>query len=272
VSASRAAPAATPLAQPPPLPAEPLPPYEAALHPFATPVRGHSAAARPLPEPLLGVLRLGLCAAVAVITCLTVLGILDHFIPAYSNGRQISSGLRPWDHLRFIYDYGRSLTSPNGPKGIASYPWQFWFDIEAANYYTFNQIVLNGTTTTAVNTVVAYQGMVNPVLLVLALPTLGMCAYLAVRRRDTISFVVLAWVLGTWLPPFFASALDQRTTYLYYMVVILPGIFLGAARLLGSRAIPRVALGIWIGCFIAGFCILYPFRDWSLFPSFFGFG
>jgi hypothetical protein len=55
-------------------------------------------------------------------------------------------------------------------------------------------------------------------------------------------------------------------------VVILPGIFLGAARLLSWRSIPRVALGIWIGCFIAGFCILYPFRDWSYFPPFFGFG
>jgi hypothetical protein len=228
--------------------------------------------AREVPEPLLGVLRMALCAAVAAVTCLVVLAILDHFIPAYSNGRQVSTNLRPWDHLRFIYDYGRNLRSPDGPKGIASYPWQFWFDIEAANYYTFNQFILNGTATTGVNTVIAYQGMVNPVLLVLALPTLAMCGYLAVRRRDTISFVVIAWVLATWLPPFFASALDQRTTYLYYMVVILPGIFLGAARLLGSRAVPRVALGIWIGCFIAGFAILYPFRDWSYVPTFFGLG
>lgn len=227
-------------------------------------------AVRPLPEPLLGVLRMGLCALVAALTTLVVLGILDHFIPAYSNGRQVSTNLRPWDHLRFMYDYGRSLTSPDGPKGIASYPWQFWFDIEAANYYTFTQFVLSGTTTTGVNTLVAYQGLVNPVLLVLALPTLAMCGYLAVRRRDTISFVVLAWVLATWLPPFLASELDQRTTYLYYMVVILPGICLGAARLLGSRFVPRVALGIWIGCFVAGFGILYPFRDWGYLPAFFG--
>lgn len=231
-----------------------------------------AAAPRGLPEPVLGVLRMGLCAAVTVITCLLVLGILDHFIPAYSNGRQVSADLRPWDHLRFIYDYGRGLRSPDGPKGIASYPWQFWYDVEAANYYTYNQFILQGTTTVAVNTVVAYQGIVNPVLLALALPALGMCAWLGVRRRDTMSFVVIAWVLATWLPPLFASALDQRTTYLYYMVVILPGVFLAVARLLSARIVPRIALGIWIGFFVAAACILYPFRDWGAFPSFFGFG
>lgn len=207
-----------------------------------------------------------------VVVTLVVLAVLDHFVPAYSNGRRISADLRPWDHLRFIYDYGKDLRSPDGPKGIASYPWQFWIDIEAANYYTYNQFVLLGTQTTSIDTVIAYQGLVNPVLLVLALPTLAMCVWLGVRRRDTISFLVIAWVLGTWLPPFLASALDQRTVYLYYMVVILPGIFLGAARLLSSRVIPRLALGIWVGLFIAAFCILYPFRDWGYFPSFFGFG
>jgi len=44
-----------------------------------------------------------------------------------------------------------------------------------------------------------------------------------------------------------AGASKQRTEYLYYMVVILPGVLIPCAALLGSRRVPRLVLGIWIG-------------------------
>jgi len=31
----------------------------------------------------------------------------------------------PCNHIAFMNDYAASLRSPNGPKEIASYPWQF---------------------------------------------------------------------------------------------------------------------------------------------------
>ena len=190
-----------------------------------------------------------------------VLAIIDHYVPPYHNGHTVASA-NPWTHLRFMYDYGKELTSPDGPKGIASYPWQFWYDVESANYFTTTVTVRAGDAVTSVDTVVAFQGMVNPVLLALALPAFAYCGWLAIRRRDDLSLLVVVWYLATWLPSFFASVLDKRTCYLYYMVMTLPLICVAVARLLAHRLVPRVALGLWIGLLVAGFYLLYPFRTY----------
>ena len=212
------------------------------------------------------------CVAATVVAWFGAQAVLDHYVPAYHDGRRVSAELQPWKHVDFmLFDYGSKLTSPSGPKGIASYPWQWWVDVEPANYFATRVNILSGGETVDILHPLSFNGIVNPVILVLALPALGYSIWLCLRRRDDLSFVTVAWYAATWLPPEYYSARYQRTEYLYYMVVILPGVFLAVARLMAVRQLPRVLLGVWIGLLLAGFCALYPFRSWADLPRFFGF-
>ncbi|HET9050735.1 MAG TPA: phospholipid carrier-dependent glycosyltransferase [Candidatus Dormibacteraeota bacterium] len=212
--------------------------------------------------------------AVTVATFFSLLAVLDRTVTPYHDDHPVDSGQKAicdhmllWsgacNHFAFMNKYAADLRSVDGPTGIASYPWQFWGDVEPINYYTVTSTVRTGNEVTAVNTVVAYQGLIHPVILVTAWLAILLNLWWAVWRRDDISLFVVVWIVATWLPAEAFSLLDQRTTYLYYMVVTLPAVFLGVARLVGHRFVPRWLLGVWVGLVIAGFTILYPFRTLS---------
>ena len=174
----------------------------------------------------------------------------------------------PIGHTRFMLCYAGKLTSPNGPEGIASWPWQWFLNQEPINYYTVNNNVLSNGKVVATHPVVQFQGEMNPAIILLALPALGLAVHTARRWRDDVSILVLAWTAGTFLPFLVIGAplpfgTGHRTSYLYYMVVVLPGLYLGVARLLARGSVPRAVLAGWIA--IAGywFVTLYPIRNWS---------
>jgi predicted membrane-bound dolichyl-phosphate-mannose-protein mannosyltransferase len=209
--------------------------------------------------------------AATVAVFATVLMVLDTAVDPYHDGHSVAAGeahicriFGPWssacNHIAFMNDYAAKLRSPHGPQGIASYPWQFWGDVEPIDYYTVRSTVTTDKTVTAVDTVLSYKGFVNPVLLVTAELGLLVAFVEMVRRRDEVSFLVVAWTVATWLPAELSSLLGQRTTYLYYMVVTMPALYLAAARLLSRRWIPRWLVGMWVGFLLAGFAVLYPFR------------
>jgi dolichyl-phosphate-mannose-protein mannosyltransferase len=208
---------------------------------------------------------------VSLATFFSLLAVLDRAVTPYHDNHpvdtdqaSICSHLLLWsgscNHFAFMNQYAKDLRSPNGPQGIASYPWQFWGDVEPINYYTVTTTVRSGDQVTAVNTIVAFQGLIHPVVLVTAWVAILLHLWWAVRRRDEMSLFVIAWIVATWLPAQAFSLLDQRTTYLYYMVVTMPALYIAVARLLALRWIPRWVVGIWVGCLLTGFAILYPFR------------
>jgi hypothetical protein len=47
------------------------------------------------------------------------------------------------------------------------------------------------------------------------------------------------------------------------MVVTMPGLYIGIARLLGSPRLPRIAILFWFGALLWDFAALYPFRTFS---------
>jgi dolichyl-phosphate-mannose-protein mannosyltransferase len=209
--------------------------------------------------------------AVSLVIFVSLLGVLDKVVTPYHDGHRVDSGQAslcshlwvwtgPCNHIAFMDDYAAKLTSPKGPQGIASYPWQFWGDVEPIDYYTVKTTVTTGTTVTAVNTVVAYKGEINPVVLVTAWLAILVTLVETLRRRDDMTFMILAWIVATWLPAEISSLVGHRTTYLYYMVVTMPALYLGVARLLERRVVPRWLVGLWVGLLLAGFAILYPFR------------
>lgn len=210
-------------------------------------------------------------AATTVATFVGLLAVLDVAVPPYHDGHTVTahqSSLcdsvpvvgNACNHIAFMNSYASKLRSPNGPQGIASYPWQFWGNVEPVDYYTVRSTVTVGKTVTEVNTVLAFRGEIQPVVLVTAWLGILLALYRAARLRDDMDLFVVAWIIATWLPAELASLFGQRTTYIYYMVVTMPALYVACARLLGSRRIPRWLVGVWVGALLAGFAITYPFR------------
>ena len=120
-----------------------------------------------------------------------------------------------------------------------------------------------------------FRGEISRVLLFTSWLALALNLWWAIRRRDDLSFLVVAWAVGTWLPAELFHAIDQRTTYLYYMVVTMPALYIAVARLLGLawrpnagrwlsvRRLPLVLVAVWVALFLVDFANLYPFRTLS---------
>ncbi len=218
-------------------------------------------------------------AAVVFTTCGVFVGLLALMgliaTPyADSEARLITGG--PFAEISHIITYASGLTSPHGPTGIASYPWQWLVDLKPILYLRINPS-LPGHGLYAIHPVVAFFGMVSPAILLVGLPALAFCGYRLVRparpgRREgrtspgdqQLPILALAWFIGTWLPFELQSLIDQRTSYLYYMVIVMPGIYVAAAYLvgLGWRRRNRwleAATVVWGLGVVVAVVLMYPF-------------
>ena len=69
-----------------------------------------------------------------------------------------------------------------------------------------------------------------------------------------LTVVGLAWFLGTFGPFLIASLAFNRTTYLYYMTIVMPGLYVAAAWLAGGSAGPA---GCWrVGRLVAAAAVI----------------
>ena len=85
-------------------------------------------------------------------------------------------------------------------------------------------------------TAIAFQGALNPFLLFVAIPALFAAAARAWRDADELDLVALAWFAGTIVPFTLQAVFQDRTTYLYYLLVTLPAlVHRGRAAILGAR-------------------------------------
>jgi hypothetical protein len=226
-----------------------------------------------------------------------LLGIMGLIAKPYADatGTLITGG--PFSHLWHMITYASHLTSPNGPQGIASYPWWWLIDLKPITYLRINPS-LPGQGLYAITPVSAFFGMITPPILVVGMPALVLCAVRLVRRRQVamggappvsgmpdrgggarpaarptrslgdvqMAILGLAWFLGTWMPYALQSAVDARTSYLYYMVVVMPGIYVAAAyaaslawRLRRGRVWVRSLVAVWGLSVAVGVVLMYPF-------------
>jgi hypothetical protein len=74
-----------------------------------------------------------------------------------------------------------------------------------------------------------------------------------------VGLVGLAWFLGTYLPFVALSLIESRTSYLYYMVIVMPGIYLVVADLVARIGPRRKVVWVWMACVLAAAVVLYPF-------------
>lgn len=206
--------------------------------------------------------------AVAYVALLYVLDLIVSPIGGPGSCATVPSGFHnPISHTNFMLCYAGKLTSPNGPTGIASYPWQWLLDQTPINYFTLaNNVTVNGKVV-ATHDVVAFMGEMNPAIIFLALPALGLAIHSAWTRRDTVSTLCVVWFLATFVPFVVGAAplgtYGNRTSYLYYMVIVMPAVCAAVAQLFSRRWLPTAAIFGYVAILGYWFVTLYPFRTFS---------
>jgi hypothetical protein len=215
--------------------------------------------------------RLGLCLGACVAVFIGLLAAMDTVAAPYDDATHGLIGGGVLGHLGHILSYGGALTSPGGPKGIASYPPGWLVDYKPIPYL----VIVPGQPSPGlynVHPAVHFLGLINPPLLLGALPGLALAGRQVLRRRSwsrqssgtglapdgSLIALIVAWFVGTFTPFLVASLAFSRTSYLYYMVIVMPALYLAAARLAGRwRQRRRVVRG-WMVLVGLGGLIAYP--------------
>ena len=111
-----------------------------------------------------------------------------------------------------------------------------------------------------------FLGVISPAIMLLALPSLVFLAWavLARRRRSPgegrgARCSRWRWFLGTFLPFVVLSVAFSRTSYLYYMVVVMPGIYLAVSDVLMRLRRYWPWLALWGVALLGSLVVLYPF-------------
>jgi predicted membrane-bound dolichyl-phosphate-mannose-protein mannosyltransferase len=195
----------------------------------------------------------------AAATFIALLALLDRIAPPYNPGKHATITNGPFAHIGRMLSYAAGQVSPHGPKGIASYPWQWFVDYNPITYLNVNP-GQPAPGLLRVHPQVHFLGAISPAILVLALPALALAAWCVQRRRASeLDLVALAWALGTWVPFELLSLIWSRTSYIYYMVIVMPGIYVAVARLVGRPWTPRWLAGLWIVGVLVATVWMYPF-------------
>jgi hypothetical protein len=216
--------------------------------------------------------RLGLCSAASAVGFFVLLDVLDRIAPPYDPHAHQSIGGGPFGHLSHMLSFSAQQTSPHGPTGIASYPWQWLGDFKPIVYLNVNPSE-PAPGLVHVHPAVHFLGMISPPILLAALAGIVVAGRVAWRSRRRVGALVsgpaspsdgelgplaLAWTLGTLIPFELLSLIWARTSYLYYMVIVMPGLYAAAAHLfVRHRPGPR-AVYAFVLLVVAALIVMYP--------------
>lgn len=204
--------------------------------------------------------QLGLFLLAGALSTLGLLWLLDVLVPAYDPGTHILYAGNPFSHLAHMYNYAQLLKSKPGETGIASSPLAWLLNEKPINYarVAVNTSVAGKVVST--HDTLRFEGVMNPFIIFLTIPALFAALAAAWKTGERIAAVGAAWCVGTYLPFFIGGEFSGRISYLYYMVIVMPGIYLVTARFFGSRRMPAAATVGWAIALIYGFIHLYPIR------------
>jgi 4-amino-4-deoxy-L-arabinose transferase-like glycosyltransferase len=209
--------------------------------------------------------RFGICLAACAVTFYVLLDLMGRIAPPWDPNTRTRVGGGVLGHLGHILSFSAAQTSPHGPTGIASYPWMWLGDYKPITY-----LFINPAHPTRglyhIHPAVHFWGMISPVIMLLALPGLLFAARSVIRGLrggpggDTaLAVLALAWFVGTWLPFELLSLLDSRTSYLYYMVIVMPSIYVAVVDLFARWRPQRWILISYAGLVVAAAIVMYPF-------------
>ncbi|MHB8693512.1 MAG: glycosyltransferase family 39 protein [Solirubrobacteraceae bacterium] len=225
--------------------------------------------------------RLAGCTAVAAGAFVGLLAVMDKIAPPYDYSGPGLLAPGPFHHLTHILSYASQQSSPHGPTGIASYPWGWFFDYKPIVYLNINP-AQPSPGLEHIHPAVHFLGLVSPPILLLALPALFFAGASVLGPRWSWSWfgavaagasatdsdrdwalgelplVGLAWVLGTYLPYVALSIVWERTSYLYYMIIVMPGVYLVLAALAVRARAHRWLIVGWTITIVIALVITYP--------------
>lgn len=161
----------------------------------------------------------------------------------------------PWTHLRFMLDYGFSLTSRGGPAALESEPWRWPLNEVQMPYFRVNEEAGGGGDTS-----IYFRGAMNPVVIFAAPLAVLYVAWRAWRFREKLSLWVLAWIAATYVAFYPLVLLTQRTTYIFYILPALPAVAVAIAQLLREPRLPRALTWSYLLALAVGFAFYFPFR------------
>jgi len=187
--------------------------------------------------------------------------LMDALVPAYDPGTHVVYSGNPYPHIGHMLSYAASLTAVPHATGISSTPWQWLLDQRPISYSRVAVDSLAGGKIIASRAVFDARGEINPFIIFLALPALAAAAAAAWYERDRVAAVGAAWCVGTFLPFAVQDLAFGRISYLYYMLLVMPGVYLVTARLFSPRRVPRAATLGWAVALVLGFVDLYPVRS-----------
>ncbi len=206
--------------------------------------------------------RLALCCLSAGVAFISLLALLDRIAPPYDATARRRLAVGPFHHFAHMLGYAAHQTSPHGPQGIASYPWGWIVDYKPIVYLNINP-ARPSAGLTHVHPSSHFLGVISPPILLLALPALALVVWRVARgaasELGTASLLGLAWFAGTFLPFLVLSLIWQRTSYLYYMVIVMPGLYLLVAELVLRRRAQRRLIWMWGAMVLAAAVVMYPF-------------
>ncbi len=195
-----------------------------------------------------------------VVTFLLVLWILDIFIPAYDTGTNITYAGSPFTHLFHIIHYAALLHAVPNATGISSTPWEWLLDQRGINYARVAVNSISNGTIVASRATIYFQGEINPFIIFLAIPALFAAVAQWWRDNDSVALFGAAWVIATFGLSVYDATITGRIAYLYYMMIVLPGVYLVVTRLFSRKGMPTAATLGWAVGLVYSFLNLYPIR------------
>ncbi len=191
---------------------------------------------------------------------LLVLWALDLLIPAYDTGTNITYAGSPFTHFFHIFHYAGLLKAVPNATGIPSTPWAWLLDERGINYARVAVNSISGGKIVASKATIYFQGAINPFIIFFAVPALfaGLAQWW--RENDRIALFGSAWVLATYGISVYDAQISGRVAYLYYMVIVMPGIYIVLARFFSRKGIPTAFTLGWSVMLIYGLLNLYPIQ------------
>jgi hypothetical protein len=198
--------------------------------------------------------------ALSVAVFFALLWVLDLLVPAWDPGTGRVYGGSPFSHFGHMVSFAEQLKTHGGKGGIASSPLHWLVNQKRIDYakVAVNTVVGGFRTSSVVR--IDFRGEMNPFIIFFAVPALVAASIAAVRHRDRVALLAASWSLGTYLVLFVQGELMHHTSYIYYMLIVMPGIYVLGARLFSPRSVPVLATLVWTGLLVFGFVELYPFR------------
>jgi dolichyl-phosphate-mannose-protein mannosyltransferase len=189
--------------------------------------------------------------------------LMDALVPAYDPGTHITYAGDPFTHIHHMLSYAAQLKSVPNATGISSSPWQWLLDKNPIDYYRVAVNSLSGGKIVASRATFEALGEINPFIIFLAIPALLAAIAAAWYERDRLAALGAAWCVGTFLPLVIEAEAMNRISYLYYALIVMPGVYLVTARLMSPRRVPRAATLGWAVALVYSFVNLYPVKSLS---------